>query len=203
MLGAIILAAGESSRMGRPKALLTYRGRTFLEGILEASYAVGCERRVVVLGHHADKILEHIDLSDVHVVRSEALAAGPIGSVRAGIRSLVNHPVEAAFLWPVDRPHVLVTTVQALADGFRQTGRAIVVPRVGERRGHPVLFARAVFQELLEVPETEGARAVVRRDRERVLEVPVEDPAVLEDLNTPGQYQDLMRRSDSHLGGER
>lgn len=198
MIVAMILAAGESARMGHPKALLNYRGATFLEGILSAAYAAGLERRVVVLGHHADKVLQALEFESdaTMVVRSEKLEAGPIGSIRAGIRLLSNHPVEAVVVWSVDRPHVSVTTIEALVGGFRESHLPVVVPAYQGRRGHPVLFGREVFQELLDAPDAEGARAVVRADRARVLAVPVDDPAVLEDLDTPEQYEALLRKQD-------
>lgn len=201
MIAAIILAAGASERMGYPKALLPYRGRPFLEGILEACYAAGVEHRVVVLGHHADKVLENIDLSAVTVARSKDLDAGPIGSVWAGLASLASVPADAVLVWPVDRPHIAVTTVESIVDAFRSTHQPIVVPTYQGKRGHPVLFGRAVFAELLGAPRDEGARAVVHRDAGRVAEVPVEDAAVLEDFNTPEDYKKLLRREDEVRGG--
>src|SRR3972149_9585475 len=102
MFAAIILAAGASERMGYPKALLSYRGRSFLAGIMEACYAAGVDKRVVVLGHYHDKIREEIDLSDVAVAMNEDLEAGPIGSIRAGLAALAPFPVDAVVVWPVD-----------------------------------------------------------------------------------------------------
>lgn len=195
MIAAIVLAAGESRRMGYPKAMLRYRGRTFLESVLEATRAAGIERRVIVVGSDADKILSSHDLSSCAVVRTENQEAGPIGSIRAGVRSVINHPVEAALIWPVDQPHIAVSTIQALLEKFVQTRSAIVLPTHGGRRGHPALFAREVFDELLAAPDGEGARAVVRSRPERVVEVPVVDAAVVEDIDTQEAYQDLIRRS--------
>lgn len=200
MIAAIILAAGASERMGYPKALLPYRGRSFLEGILEACYAAGVEQRVVVLGHFADKILESIDLSGVTVTRSGDLEAGPIGSVWAGLSALASLPLDAVLVWPVDRPHIAVATVTALVDAFRAGHQPIVVPICGGQRGHPVLFGRRVFAELLGAPRVEGARAVVHKDPARVIEVPVDDPAVLEDFNTPEDYKRLLRKEDEVRG---
>lgn len=196
MVAAIILAAGASERMGYPKALLVYRGRTFLAGILDVCFAAGIETSVVVVGYYADKITAALDLGRVMVVTSDNLAAGPIGSVRAGLRALETHPVDGALIWPVDRPHVSVEVIAALLDAFRRTGGPIVVPVLEGRRGHPVVFARAVFDELIGAPDREGARAVVRRNQARVVEVPVSDSAVLEDLNTPDDYKALLRRED-------
>ena len=200
MIAAIILAAGASERMGFPKALLPYRGRPFLTGILEACYAAGIERRVVVLGHFADKIKDTIDLSDATVTHSRDLDAGPIGSVWAALDALAHDPVDAVLVWPVDRPHIAVATVESLVDGFRSTHQPIVVPTHEGQRGHPVLFGRAVFAELLGAPRDEGARAVVHRDPARVAEIPVDDAAVLEDFNTPEDYKKLLRKEDEVRG---
>jgi molybdenum cofactor cytidylyltransferase len=200
VIAAIILAAGASERMGYPKALLPYRGRPFLTGILEACQAAGMEHNVVVLGYYEDKIRSTIDLSDAIVATNTELDAGPIGSIRAGIRALAGKPVEAAVIWPVDRPHVGVATVSALVDVFRESHGVIVVPTHDGRRGHPVLFGKAVFEELLAAPNDEGARAVVHKEPARVVEIPVDDTAVLEDFNTPEDYKGLLRREDKLRG---
>jgi molybdenum cofactor cytidylyltransferase len=182
--------------MGQPKALLTFRGRTFLESVLDAAHAVGVKHPIVVLGDDADKIVSEHDLHGIAVLRNEEIAAGPIGSIRAAVRHVMSHPVDAMLVWPVDMPHVAISTVELLIDRFRSTQRPVVVPVFDGRRGHPVLFGRAVFEELLEAPDGEGARTVVRADPSRVEEVPVEDSAVVEDLNTPEDYQALVRRED-------
>lgn len=200
MIAAIILAAGASERMGYPKALLPYRGHPFLTGILEACQAAGVEPSVVVLGYYEDKIRDAIDLSACIVAINTELDAGPIGSIRAGIRSLAGKPVDAVVVWPVDRPHVAVATVSALVDAFRGSHPAIAVPTHEGRRGHPVLFGRTVFEELLAAPADEGARAVVHKEPRRVLEVPVDDAAVLEDFNTPEDYKGLLRKEDKLRG---
>ena len=196
MIAATVISAGTSSRMGYPKALLEFHGRTFLETILDALRAVGVQRRVVVLGPDADKILKHIGLRDVTVLSTERLEAGPIGSIRAAIREVQAHPVDGLLVWPVDMPQVTIATVETLLEQFRGSDRPIVVPEFRGTRGHPIIFGRAVFDELLAAPDAEGARAVVRADAGRVLRVPVDDPAVIKDLNTPEEYQELMKRQD-------
>lgn len=197
MIAAIILAAGTSRRMGTPKAALAFRGTTFLGAILDAAAALGLNKRIVVVGAHEDKMLSTNDLSDVDIIRNEQLDSGPIGSIRLALRALLNHPVEGLLVWHVDRPHVSIATVQALLDRFRVGDAAIVLPTHGGHRGHPVIFGRDVFDELLEAPDGEGARAVVRADPTRVVEVPVPDPAVLEDIDSPEAYQALLRKTDS------
>ena len=197
MIAAIIPAAGASERMGAPKALLSYRGRTFLRAILDACDALGLERRLVVLGYDADKILAEMDLSDATVLRNPTPESGPIGSIRAAIGAVLNHPVEGVLVWHVDRPHVAIATIETMLDRFRQGPQPIVVPSYQGRRGHPAVFGRAVFEELLSGPEDQGARAVVRSDPSRVAVVPVDDPAVTEDIDTPEAYKGLLRREDT------
>ena len=200
MIAAIILAAGESRRMGYPKALLRYRGSTFLEGILDASAAAGLEPLVVVLGPDGSRVLELVDLHGAMEVRNLRPETGQLGSTKHGIQTVINHPVDAAVIWAVDQPHVSVRTVEQLVEEFRTGGGPIIVPTYEGRRGHPVLFGRVTFQELLAAPLEVGARAVVRAERERVREVPVSDAAVLEDIDTPQAYEELVRRSG--LAGE-
>lgn len=198
MITAIILAAGASQRMGYPKALLRFHGTTFLETILQAALAAGVGARVVVLGPDMRKVLSECSLEgiDAQVVENTNPETGPIRSLQLGVAEVINRPVEAVLVWHVDRPHVAVSTIQALVNRFRDGGAAIVVPSYDGRRGHPVIFGRAVFEELLAVPMNEGARTVVRADPSRVVEVPVDDPAVVEDVDTPDDYHDLLRRAD-------
>ncbi len=194
MIAATILAAGASRRMGCPKALLDYRGRTFLQRILDLLDELGLEC-IVAIGYDADKVLARHDLHGVVTVENEQLCAGPIGSIRAAIRAIEGRQVQGLLVWPVDLPHVRKGTVRALLERFRRPDQsAIVIPEFEGRGGHPVIFGRQVFDELLGAPDTEGARSVVRRDPERVARIPVRDDAVLWSINTPEAYQRLLRR---------
>ena len=195
MIAATVLAAGESKRMGFSKALLRFRGRTFLQTIVDCIRALGL-RPVVVLGSDADNIKSCHDLEGVSVLLNTVPESGPIGSLRASVQSVLGHPVDALVVWPVDMPHVKIETVRSLVDEFRTSRQPIVVPYCSGRRGHPVIFGRAVFEELLRAPDDEGARAVVRADPNRVLEVPVADHAVLSSLNRPEDYRELLRLED-------
>ncbi|KPJ93569.1 MAG: hypothetical protein AMS18_05535 [Gemmatimonas sp. SG8_17] len=183
--------------MGFPKALLNYHGRTFLQTILDSAAALGL-MPLAVFAVDSDNILQHHDLRAVTVLTNREPEAGPIGSIRESVRAILNHPVDALLVWPVDFPHVSVATVQKLIDGFWEAGKPIVVPLCDGRRGHPAVFGRAVFADLLQAPDSAGAQAVVRADPGRVLQVPVDDPAVIDSLNTPAAYRDLLRRRDEN-----
>jgi len=199
MIAATILAAGASSRMGVPKALLEYRGRTFLQSILDATEVLGL-RRYIALGNDADKVLAQHDLHGSSLVTNEEMTAGPIGSIRASIRAIEGHPIDALLVWPVDFPHVELNSVQSLIDRFQKADApAIVLPEFEGRGGHPTIFARRVFAELLAAPDSEGAKAVVKAERERVVRVQVADRAVVDSLNTPKAYMELIRRTDHKL----
>jgi len=196
VIAAIILAAGASRRMGAPKAELEYRGRTFLQAVLEASAAAGLSPRCAVLRQQHRIPLSDNALRGVIVVRNPDPSSGPIDSAMLGIKAVLNHPVDAVLIWHVDRPNVRVATIQALADRFRDGRPSIVVPACEGRRGHPIVLGREVFPEVLVNPEG-GLRAVVRSDPVRVVTVEVDDPAVLEDIDTPEDYERLLRREPS------
>lgn len=183
--------------MGFPKALLRYRDQSFLESILAATAAAGLDPSVVVLGQDAHKILASVKLGPIVEARNEHPETGQIGSIKQGISAIVNRPVEAVVVWPVDQPHVSVRTVEVLIEEYRKGGGSVVVPTHQGRRGHPVVFGRDLFDHLLDAPMDLGARAVVRaqQGKGRLLEVPVTDAAVLEDIDTPEAYEDLLRRS--------
>jgi len=123
--------------MGFPKALLVYRGKTFLETVLDACVAARLDPAVVVLGPDAPKILATVDLRAAIVMRNEHPETGQIASIKHGISAIINRPVDAALIWPVDQPHVLVGTVERLIQEFRGRHAAIAVPLSRGRRGHP------------------------------------------------------------------
>jgi len=195
VIGAIILAAGASRRMGFPKPDLPYRNSTFLGATAQACEAAGLKPVVVVVSPETHNALAIGHLPNLLVVENETPHTGQLGSLKKGLRAVLNRPVEGVVVWPVDQPHVRVDTVQQLIETYRRSPRGIVVPTYDGRRGHPVLFGRAVFDELLATPEDLGARAVVRADPSRVVEVAVPDRAVLEDIDTPEAYERLLKDS--------
>lgn len=196
-LAGIVLAAGRSSRMGSPKALLDFRGEPFVLRILEAFEALDLKTRVVVVGPgvEAQEIRNSLTHHDCLVVENPDVDGGPIGSLRAALKAIQSVAPTGALVWPVDLPHVRVDTVERLLDVFRRESPFAVVPRFGSRRGHPVIWARAAFAELTEseAARRDGARVVLRAHQADVTEVPVDDPAVIDDLNTPEDYERLVR----------
>ena len=190
MISGILLAGGASSRMGRPKSLLPYRGIPFLRAVAATVLAGGVEELVAVLNPRVPGLSETLPAdSRVRWVAAPAASAGQLASLHAGLHAL-SPASQAAVVALVDQPAVRPATVTALIRTFRETGAPVLLPVHGGRRGHPVCFARVLYPELLAAPVAEGARAVVRRHRDALLEVPVDDPAIHQDVDTP---DDLTR----------
>ncbi|MFN2572237.1 MAG: NTP transferase domain-containing protein [Gemmatimonadales bacterium] len=194
-LAGVVLAAGRSARMRSPKALLDFLGLPFAVRILEALEALEVKTRVVVLGPDAPRVRPALAGHDCMIAENLEPETGPIASLRVALRALQPLQPSAVLVWPVDLPHVRVTTVERVMEAHRLTGAAAVVPTFGERRGHPVVWGASLFGELLESPEATrtGARAVLHAHEREVSSVPVDDPAVIDELNTPEDYERLVR----------
>ncbi len=190
VIAGLVLAAGESSRMGTDKALLEYRGRTFLETIVQALRDAGVERIVVVLGHHADEIQRAVRLGEVESVINPDYRQGQTSSLQAGLEVLTNS--KAVLLCLVDHPAVSAGTIRRLILAFRESPAPVIVPTHHGKRGHPVLIARALFRELSDLTLGEGANAVIRKYQQDAKFVEVDDPAVLWDIDDPETYERLL-----------
>ncbi|HEV7965927.1 MAG TPA: nucleotidyltransferase family protein [Candidatus Acidoferrales bacterium] len=191
MLAAVILSAGASSRMGRPKALLPYREGTFLEHLIEVTRhpKIGVTR--VVLGAGADVIRTIAKLDPAVVAWNPEWEQGQLSSMCAGLRSLDGIETDGIVLCPVDHPLVSARLVSELVERFYGGKKAIVLPTYKGRRGHPVIFSKALFGELLAAPADKGARAIVWAHAGDVLEVPTDEEGVILNLNDP----DMLARA--------
>jgi molybdenum cofactor cytidylyltransferase len=196
MIAGLLLAAGESARMGTDKALLTYRGRTFLELLVATLREAGLERIVVVLGHHAEEIQRSVNLQQIQVVINPDYRLGQTSSLQGGLRALGTTDLEGVILCLVDHPAISVLTVRKLLEGFQHSQAPVVIPTFRGRRGHPVLIARSLFKELLDLRPDSGADSEVRKYREKTLFVEVEDPGVLVDVDDPETYRRLERSNE-------
>jgi molybdenum cofactor cytidylyltransferase len=194
-LAGAVLAAGRSERMGNPKALLDFRGRPFVVAVLEALEALDLKHRVVVLGPDAPRIRPALAGHSCILVENPDPESGPIGSLRAALTALEPVRPTALLAWPVDIPHVRITTLQRLIETHERTAAPVVVPAFGAKRGHPVIWDGALFGELATSAAAErlGARAVFRNHEDRAAVVSVDDPAVIDDIDTPQDYERLIR----------
>lgn len=186
---AVVLAAGASRRMGRPKALLPLHGSTFVGRIVSTLRQAGLASVIVVT---RAELAEAVDLE----VGSRACVAvnptpdeGMQSSIQTGLQDVGTRPVLLAL---VDQPHVTARTVRLLLEAHQAAPDRIIVPRSKQnRRGHPVIFPADLVSELREA-HAEGAREVVWRHVDRVLEVPIVDPAAFSNVNTPQDFAALQ-----------
>ena len=187
-LPAIVAASGLSTRMGRSKALLEAEGQTFLARIIHSLRRGGAGPiLVVVRDPQGPEGLEASAHGGIPVANPTP-APGPISSLQAGIQALPAD-APAVLFSPVDHPLFRARTVEALIRTFRERTPPIVVPAFRGRRGHPVLWARALFPELLSPHLPRGARTVLARYLDHRVVVDLQDPGVLADINTPDQFQ--------------
>jgi CTP:molybdopterin cytidylyltransferase MocA len=184
---AVILAAGCSSRMGRPKAFLYFRGATFLERILELYRTHGIPA-CVVLGGDQHEVESRLDLRGSKTVFNPAPECGPLSSLHIALSLIEKTP--ALFLHAVDHPLVSHDTVTALVQAQHLHPSAILIPSFRSRSGHPVVFPRCFYPDLQRAPLEIGARWVVRQHSDAVVHVRVEDRGILANLNNP---EDLKR----------
>lgn len=185
---AIILAAGESKRMGAPKMLLPYKGKSVIEQVVSRVFCVLPGRITVVLGANSQAIRQVLAGYPVDFCINDNYAEGMFSSVLCG---LANVPPEAGavMLFLGDQPEVDVSVIQELIDAWRHGTKGIVVPSIGGKRGHPLLFASKYIPAIRTFDPATGMKALRPRFPEDVLEVEVENKSILTDLDTPEDYE--------------
>lgn len=186
-LPGIILAAGLSSRMGRTKALLPLGESTFLTHLIETFHAV-CEPIIVVVGEDAESIVAGLPLHpQVTVVVNENHQLGMLSSLQEGLKALPDASGGAIFTL-VDHPRLQTATLAAVANTLEQAAAPVVIPRYHAERGHPVAISAVVMQQLLEAPSNASPKDVIRSHRAETVFVDVDDPSVVEDIDTPDDF---------------
>jgi molybdenum cofactor cytidylyltransferase len=194
MLAAVILSGGASSRMGSPKALLPYQGRPFLDHLLDVTTHPKIGVRRVVLGPHAEPIAKAVALRGGEIVINGEWEKGQLSSIQAAIRSLPEG-TDGVLLALIDHPLISKQLVQDLIDRFYSAQMKIVLPLYEGRRGHPVIFAASLYEELLQAPLDQGARSVVWAHPAEISEVQTNEEGCVLNLNDP----ETMLRANMRL----
>jgi molybdenum cofactor cytidylyltransferase len=198
VLSGVVLAGGGSTRMGSPKALLaTPDGSLFVVAIIRTLQSAGVINLAVVTGNDHGAIVDAIAASNVTmpvIARNVDPSRGQLSSLLVGMDAVVDASTEGLLVSLVDVPLVQVETVKTVMAAWRRTRAPVVRPAIGDRHGHPVIFDRAVLHELRRAPLDLGAKSIVRAHEAEILNVAVDDEGCLRDIDTPSDYEALMRR---------
>jgi molybdenum cofactor cytidylyltransferase len=184
----IILAAGTSSRLGRPKQLLELDGVPLVRIVAERCLASHLDQVNVVVGHRGDEVAAALHGLDIGIVENSRFANGQSTSLIAGLESAPD--ADAIVVALADQPTIRTGAINALIDA-RHAGAKIAMASYGTERGHPILFGRELFSELREISGDRGGREVIRRHAGDVVVVPGESPAPLPDVDTEEAWDDL------------
>lgn len=203
-VAGVILAAGESSRMGRDKALLPWpppvggqisSSETFLSAAIR-SLLLTAEFVVVVVGKNESVLAPIVYSCGASLVINPEPARGQFSSLQVGLREVLNHGRDAAMITLVDRPPVSDATVQILHDAFERADDDIwaVIPEFSGKHGHPYVVGREMIEAFVRVPATSTARDVEHQHQRHIQYVRVDDPLAALNINTPEEYADLLAR---------
>jgi molybdenum cofactor cytidylyltransferase len=188
---AIILAAGESSRLGSPKQLLIYRGETLLQRTINAAKQAGMKCIILVLGASKALVLSQTDIAGVNVTENENWQAGMSSSVATGIKAIkeMHPPPDAAILMVCDQPYISSSVLTELLAVQKTTGKPIIACEYENITGVPAVFHQSFFEQLANLDGDAGARKIIKEYPEKVAVVPF--PLGIVDIDTPDVYKRL------------
>lgn len=192
----IVLAAGRSRRMGRPKALLRVGDETFVEHAVRVLQEGGCRGIYVVVNDPTAEAVRLAEQAGASIVVNDAAQSEPIDSIRLALSTIPEDTAWVAIL-PVDHPLVESRTVMRLIEAAHARGGAIVRPVHQGAPGHPGLYARRTFADFFRTDLEHGAHSVIEAYGDEVVDIPVEDPGVCADLNTPAELERWLGREAS------
>ena len=198
MIWAVLLAAGESKRMGRSKLLLPLGTLTIFENTLDGLRQSGVDRILVVLGAFQNRIKPLISGSETESVFNTEYKNGMLSSIQAGIRQLPKE-ARAALIVLGDQPSTPPRVVNSVIAEFHRTGKGIVIPVVEGRRGHPILIDLKYREEIAGLSPEIGLRELVHSHQEDIQEVNLKIPEVLQDIDTPEDYRNALESMDPDL----
>jgi molybdenum cofactor cytidylyltransferase len=194
-IGLIILAAGSATRMGRPKQLLSYQGRSLILHAVEVALASLCQPIIVILGAYAEQIKPKLMLKAVQVVENSQWQEGMSSSIRAGISMLLktNSKVDAVIISLADQPLVSPQIFNQLIQSYQETQKVIIASKYNETTGVPALFSNALFPELMQLEGDKGAKALIQKYIDTGLILLIPEAAI--DIDTPDDYKQLLLKN--------
>jgi molybdenum cofactor cytidylyltransferase len=191
-IGAVILAAGASTRMGTPKQLLYFKGHSLLRHTVEVAIAQECEPIVVVLGAYAEKIRNEVIKLPVVIVENQDWHLGMGASIRVGINAVNNlsKNLEAVILLLCDQPFVCDRVINQLVEAYLATRKPIIASEYAHTLGVPALFSHELFSELINIDVEKGAKQIIQKYSHLVFPIPFAAGAI--DVDTPEDYEQLQ-----------
>lgn len=186
-LWAIILAAGQSRRMGFPKMLLTFNGRTMIENVISNVSESKVENSIVVLGAERDKLVKLMDKLNVRYCYNEKYKEGMLSSVKCGFRNLPTR-YNAVLVFQGDQPLVSPNVINAVIGAYLSSEKGIAIPVFKNRRGHPILISERYKDEIEKLNPAKGLRSLADKFSDDVLEVDTDDEGILRDFDTYEEY---------------
>lgn len=192
MIWAMILAAGESKRMGKPKLLLHFRGKTIIETILGQVIQSRVEKILVVLGSNREKIERKIKNLPLKITVNPDFREGMLSSVQLGFQALPKN-ARAVLVILGDQPAISSAIIDEVIDAYKRTGKGIVLPVYKKERGHPVIIDMKYRGEVGKLSPDVGLRGVVYSHPEDILEVEVDTPSILKDIDDMEDYKEELK----------
>ena len=189
---AIILAAGESSRMKANKLLLPFHGQPMISVVVAHAIEAGIENILVVTGATRDELLPVISKLPVKHCHNSDYPQGMLSSVQCGLKN-TPESMNAAFIFLGDQPEVPASVPIMLAKAQVESGKGILVPVFSGKRGHPLMIHARFRNEVAALPQDKGLRGLLDRFPDEVLEVEVDTPGILKDIDSPEDYNELTK----------
>jgi molybdenum cofactor cytidylyltransferase len=184
---AIILAAGESKRMGSPKMLLDFNGSTMIENVINNVKGSDVNSILVVLGANSDILIELVAGYSVNYCYNDSYKDGMLSSVKCGIRNLPQD-IEAVLIFQGDQPFIYPDVINKVIGSYRNSDKGIVIPVCNNKRGHPLLLDRKYTAEIEKLDDREGLRSLAHIFSDDVLEIQTGDDGILRDFDTYQEY---------------
>ncbi len=194
-IAGVILAAGASTRMGRTKQLLPFKGDTLLGHVVKTAKASLLNEVIVVIGHDADAIKKEIDLTDTKVVLNPFYQKGQSTSLIKGLEN-ISSTCDAVMFLLADQPFVSTNTINTLIKAFNTSNAPVIIPYCNKKRGNPVILARSLFHRLTSLSADAGARVLFNEFSASVLKVSISDKGVLTDVDTMDDYKKLILKKN-------
>jgi molybdenum cofactor cytidylyltransferase len=195
MVWAMILAAGESKRMGKPKLLLPFGDKTIIETIVATIVSSKVEKTLVILGSEQGKIEEKIKNYPVKIVYNRDFRNGMLSSVKCGFQALPEE-TRAVLVVLGDQPKISTTVINKLVTAYKSSGKGIILPVYNKERGHPVLIDVKYREEVENLSPEVGLRGTVYNHPEDILEVDAETPSIFQDIDDESDYKRELKNKE-------